>query len=156
MRRDDDPIITCGVLPFAVLPCDDDKPPHPNTERRVFMEIMGQLIEHLSEALKNNRKDVSKPLRIMVQAERVMDEYTSQGFVWLVPEQQALRETIFASMRISRRFLIKRALQSPPETWKRELEWLDDGSVEVLEDFEAACRHLDEGRRLFEGLRWTF
>jgi hypothetical protein len=49
--------------------------------------------------------------------------------------------------------VIKLVLQSSPEKCSRDLEQIDDGSTEALEDFEAACRHLDEGRRLFEGLR---
>jgi hypothetical protein len=153
MQKNDVPEFECSVLPFSVSPEDKDKPPIPAMEYLAYFEIMRQLIDFLTIALRGNPKDTSKPLRIMVQAEKVMNEYTKEGFVLLLPEQKALQETIFASMRISRRFLIKRALQSPPETWKRELEWLDDGSVEVREDFEAACRHLDEGRRLFEGLR---
>jgi hypothetical protein len=151
-EKNDVPEFQCGVLPFYVYPSCKGTPPHPDMERDAFLEITGQFVNYMTEALKNP-KDVRRPLQIMIAAERIMSEYLKFEFMSLAPELEALQEAIFTSMRVSRRHLIARALRSPPETWKRDIGSLDNGTVEVCEDFVAACKHLDEGKRLYEDLR---
>jgi hypothetical protein len=153
--RDDDPEIMCGVVPINPFPWQKDEPPEPAPHRQVFLEITGQLIEYLSEAVKE--RDHKRGLRIMVQAERVMGEYTREGFYLLLPMQRDLRDAIYCAFRIARRLFIRKALLCPPEQipqYQKDLEELGWCGPDATEDFRAVVRHLDEGTRLLGDLRY--
>jgi hypothetical protein len=136
------------------LPWDRGKPPDEETHRFVFFEIMSQLIEHVEAAL-NERDDVWKPIRIMVQADRLIEEYTIEGFVYLLPLQQRLQRAIYTACRMARRAFYRRALTCPPNEVAKYQADLQAGFLwdeKAEEDFAAAERHLADGTRLMDGL----
>jgi hypothetical protein len=160
MRDDDDSPFTYSVLPFCLSPEERDLPPHPNSHREPFFDVTRQIIELLSAALKE-RNDVWKPIRIMIQAERLIGEYTSEGFSLLLPIEQDLRETLRKAWRIERRIFIKRALSCPPEQIPEYREYLKEEWLsaspwghpgDAVEDFRAVEQHLKEGQALFDDL----
>jgi hypothetical protein len=152
---EDDPKVTCGCLPFALYPWDKDEPPDPGVHRDVFFEITSQLIKYLSAALKE-RDDVWKPFRIMAQAEKLMGEYTSEGFYLLLPIQRDLQDTLHTAWRMARRQFIRRALRCQPhetETFIRYFKEFDWKGAEAMEDFRAVESALARGVSIFDDLR---
>jgi hypothetical protein len=73
-----DPKFMCGTLAINDRPWEGPEP-HPRIHREAFFEITAQLIEFVEEALQN-KADVWKPIRIMVQAEHLIDLYTKNHF----------------------------------------------------------------------------
>jgi hypothetical protein len=155
MRKGDPEFeLTCSVLPFSPI-IGDDSPPDPATHCEVFLEITGKLIECLSAALLE-RDDVWKSLRIVAQAERLMGEYTSEGFYLLLPMQRDLQFTLHMAWRMARRQFIKHALLCPPnqtETYVRHFRELGWRGGEAVADFRAVEAALARGESIFDDLR---
>jgi hypothetical protein len=146
--------MTCSVLPFSPIAGDTD-PPDPAIHREVFLEITSQLIEFLEAALKD-RDDPNKPLRIIAQAERLMGEYTREGFYLLLPLQRDLQDTLHTAWRMARRQFIRKALRCQPhetETYVRYFRELGWKGAEAMEDFRAVEAALARGTSIFEDLR---
>jgi hypothetical protein len=150
--RDDE--LTCNVLPFSPIAGDTD-PPEPVAHHEVFFEITGQLIDLLGEAVKE--RDHKRGLRIMVNAERLIGEYTREGFYLLLPLQRDLRDAIYRAHRSARRLFIRKALLCPPEQkaqYQKDFEELGWRGFDAIEDFHTAVRHIEEGRALLDDLRY--
>jgi hypothetical protein len=148
-----DPEFLCGTLAINDRPWEGPEP-HPLMHREAFFEITGQLIEFLEKALQN-KEDVWKPIRIMVQAEHLIDMYTRNHFDLLVPLQADLQVTIRAAFRMARRAFYRRALRAPPHEVALYQKDLDEGFLwdeEAEADFEAVQQHLRYGTKLMEGL----
>jgi hypothetical protein len=153
--RDDDPQVTCGVVPINPFPWQKGEPPEPVTHSEVFLEITSQLIEFLEAALKE-RDDPDKPLRIIAQAENLMGTYTSEGFFLLEQIQRDLQDTLHTAWRMARRQFIRKALRCQPyetETYIQHFRELGWRGAEAMEDFHAVESALAEGRSIFEDLR---
>jgi hypothetical protein len=155
--RKDDPELKCSVLPFSPIFGDTD-PPNPTTHREVFLQITSQLIEFLCAALKE-RDDPNRPLRIIAQAEKLMDEYTREGFYLLAPIQRDLQDTLHTAWRMARRQFIRRALRCQPhetETFIRYFREFGWSGAEAMEDLRAVENALARGVSIFEDLRRSF
>jgi hypothetical protein len=150
----DDPVIDCHVIPINPI-IGDNSPPDPGVHREVFLEITSQLIDFLSEALKE-RDDPNRPLRIIAQAEKVIGMYTSIGFYLLDPIQRDLQDTLHTAWRMARRQFIRRALRCQPheiDTYVRHFRELGWKGAEAMEDFRAVESALGQGVSIFEDLR---
>jgi hypothetical protein len=155
---DDDPEVKCGCLPFAIIPWEKDLPPEPRTHRHVFAEISSQLLDFLTDAVAAAKAggDCLKPIRIMVQAEKLIDEYTREGWFMLDPLQTDLQSTILLAHRAARRELIRRALTCAAADRPYFDGILRSGKLDgpgAVEDFRAVEAHIDEGRSLYDDLR---
>jgi hypothetical protein len=125
-----------------------------DADQKVFLEVSAQVYALLEAATKQTDDDWM-PLRMMAKAEKLFAIYADEGFHRFTPLAKQLRATLETAARTARRAFIKRALLCNKEEWpqfERGLERLDDRSKEAREDYDAACKHLDEGRRLMEGL----
>jgi hypothetical protein len=154
--RDDE--VMCDVVPLR---------PDDEFERRcvewvkervewdAFEEVSGQYFRLMEEAMKSD--DVWEPIRVMARAEKLMRLYISMfgHDRWLPPLQRQLQDALYIAHRKARRVFIRAALTGRKEEtpYDRDLEsgkW--DGRPDTEEDRRAVERHLNEGRRLFEGL----
>ena len=117
-----------------------------------FLEITDQLFDHLERALRH-RHDPMRAIRVMAAGERVLAEYTAQGFHRLEPLRVDLALTVHAAFGMSRRFFIKKALTCSKQEFAkyqqsvREFGWTYSG--EAAEDYDAVIAHLDYGKALF-------
>jgi hypothetical protein len=124
------------------------------TQRQVLDEIASQLFEVLEEALKR-RDDPWRAISIIARGERLLAQFTAVNFTMLEPFRRQVQATLHKQWRVARRRFIRAALKAPDHEYQSYLNtfregWLD--GPDALEDFQAAERHVDEGRRLFEGL----
>ena len=146
------PEFCCSVLPFSHLDYYDTSPPAESSQRSAFLEITDQLFDHLERALRH-RHDPMRAIRVMAAGERVLAEYTAQGFHRLEPLRVDLALTVHAAFRMSRRFFIKKALTCSKQEFAkyqqsvREFGWTYSG--EAAEDYDAVIAHLDYGKALF-------
>jgi hypothetical protein len=74
--EDDLPEFHCSVLNI-VFPWQQDLSMPPRTERIIYSEIMEQLIEFLTEALKR-RDDPNAAIRVIAAAEKIVGEYLAE------------------------------------------------------------------------------
>jgi hypothetical protein len=160
MRDDDDLPFTHSVLPICLSPEEMDEPVDPDTQRIAFFDITGQIIEHLSAALKKVKEDPWAAVRVMSRGERILSEYTEVGFDKMEPIQRDLNDTLNKIWRMERRRIIKYALTCQPHEiaeYQKLLQepWLNAsprGPEHAAEDFKAVEKHLDDGCALFDDL----
>lgn len=144
-----DPEVKCGCLPFPLYPDEADEPVRLDVQSEVFDEIYQQLWDYLLAAYQN-RDDRWQALRIIIQAEKLIAEYTRQGFYLLNP----LAEVLNLLFRAERRIFIRRAVlcrEAERPIYKEALKRFE--GPDALADFDAVQRHLDEGGPLFDDLR---
>jgi hypothetical protein len=145
--RKDDPEIKCRAVPIRLW---DDVPIDPGTQHRTFEEIYWQIYELLFAAYEN-RDDRWQAVKIIIQAEKLIAQYTDAGFDLLIPLQEVLHQLF----RAERRIFIRRALlcrEQDRPIYKAALKkW--DCDADAAADFRVVERHLSEGRALFADLR---
>jgi hypothetical protein len=154
--NDDDLPFTYRVLPICLSPEERDLPAHPDSQREAFFDITGQIIEHLSAALKKTKEDPWAAIKVIVKGERIVAEYVEEGFDLLAPIQRDLQDTLHTAWRMARRQFIRRALRCQPhetETFIRYFKEFDWKGAEAMEDFRAVESALARGVSIFEDLR---
>jgi hypothetical protein len=154
MRDDDDIRIGYSILPFDPLDFWSTRPVDPAIQRQALDNTARQIIDCLSEALKQ-KDDPWRAMRVIVKGESIVAGYVNHRFDQLTPFQRQLQATLHKQWRVARRRFIRAALRAPEHEYQKYLEtfkegWLDGPDAD--EDFRAAERHVDEGARLFEGL----
>ena len=119
-----------------------------------FEQVSERYIELMEVALKSD--DVWEPIRVMARAERIMELYAAMwNDRWFPPLQRQLQDALYTAHRIARRLFIRRALTCSKEQQPHNDAMMKSGAWEgrgAIEDFDAVERHLDEGRRLLDGL----
>jgi hypothetical protein len=153
--RDDDLEITCGTLPFNIYPWDQYNPVRHDIQVQTGNEILSQYTAIL-ERLVKAKSDPLETVRLWIRTERLLIEYTSQGFNELLPFQARLRMHIDRAARVLRRWVIRNALSAPhlfDQFYREALNKLDTKDQETQEDYEAVCAHLDHGQDILFNLR---
>jgi hypothetical protein len=113
-RCPDHPEITCSTLPFGLHPWDEYNPAHFDVQMQTGNEIVKQytrILEHLVET----KSDPLEIVRLWIRTEKLLIEYTSEGFNELLPFQAGLRMHIDRATRVLRRVVIRNALKAPKE-----------------------------------------
>ena len=147
--------ITCGTLPFNLYPWDKYNPVRFDVQIATANEILTQYVKIL-ERLVKAKADPLETVRLWIRTEKLVIEYTSQGFNELLPFQARLRMHIDRAARVLRRVCIRSALKAPPHQnafWKDALTQLDTHDIECQEDWDAAVNAVDLGKDLLFNLR---
>jgi hypothetical protein len=156
--RDDDPDISCSILPFNPLDYWDRSPVDPDTQREAHDEIAAQMFRYVRLALKN-KEDPWAALRTFARAERVLGEYVAFGFDKLEPLQRELQKGLYRAFRMARRVFIMRALRCPPNEKETYLQYFKEfgwSGADAMEDFKEVQAILDRGEDFFKSLRrWS-
>lgn len=144
-----------SVLPIDELPS-DPKPLSPETQQDALDDIQAQFVEYMTLVVRD--PDPWVAIRIMVNCERILDSYTSEGFVMLAPVQAKLQADLHKVWRMARRQFLKRALLSPAHEFPLYLADCRDPELgldgpDAIADFDAVVRHLEEGGPLYGDLR---
>ena len=100
---------------YSVLPIDefpsDPRPPSRETQQDALDDIEAQFVKYMKLARAD--PDPWAAIQIIINAERILDEYASAGFDRLAPFQAAVQRDLWNAWRCVRRQFIKRALLSP-------------------------------------------
>src|SRR6516164_9145748 len=100
------------VLPFHVYPWDRYKP----VDRRVQIETANEIVTQYTKILERLVAAKADPLeivRLWIRTEKLLIEYTSEGFNELLPFRAQLRMNIDRAFRTLRRIVIRNALLCP-------------------------------------------
>jgi hypothetical protein len=147
--------INCSCLPLTIYPWDKYNAVDRRIQIRTANEILTQYNKILG-ALLAAKADPLEIVRLWIRTERLLQEYTSQGFNELLPRQAELRMHIDRAARVLRRCVIRNALLSPEEFagfYRDALTKLDTHDIECQEDWDAVCDHIDQGQVLLIHLR---
>ena len=139
----------CSILPF--IP-DQPTAPSSDTQQEALDAILREFVSAMTEAEAD--PNPWRAIKVMVNCEKILDAYTSEGFDSLAEFQQELRADLRKVWRMARRQHIKRALLSPPhefELYLDDMRHLD--GADAIADFHMVESHLDEGQSLFDDLR---
>ena len=143
------------VLPFHVYPWDRYKP----VDRRVQIETANEIVTQYTKILERlvaAKADPLETVRLWIRTEKLLIEYTSEGFNELLPFQARLRMHIDRAARVLRRVCIRSALKAPPDQnafWKDALTQLDTHDIECQEDWDCAVAAVEYGKDLLFNLR---
>lgn len=154
MRDEKDPF-HYSVLPIDEFPS-DPRPPSAEIQQEALDDIKAQFVRYMTIAVQD--PDPWVAIRIMVNCERILDSYTTEGFVMLAPVQAELQADLHKVWRMERRRFIKRALLSPADEFPRYLTTARDPKLgldgpDADADFDAVVRHIEAGGPLFADLR---
>jgi hypothetical protein len=144
-----------SVLPFDEFPSDPIAP-SAETQQDALDAVQQQFVRYMERAVEE--PDPWIAIRIMVNCERILDSYTSEGFAMLVPVQAELQADLHMVWRMERRRFIKRALLSPANEFPLYVAAARDPKLgldgpDADADFDAVVRHLEEGGPLYGDLR---
>jgi hypothetical protein len=143
------------VLPFRIYDWDRYTPVARRTQIETANEILTQYVKIL-QRLVAAKADPLETVRLWIRTEKLVIEYTSQGFNELLPFQARLRMHIDRAARVLRRVCIRSALKAPPHQnafWKDAFTKLDTHDIECQEDWDAAVNAVDHGKDLLFNLR---
>jgi hypothetical protein len=156
--RDDDTEITCGTLPLCVYPWDEYKPVREDVQAEVLAEIKQQFVDILERALKS-KSHPHRIIRILINTEKLLAQYTQERFTELLPFQAEIRLDLDRAFKILRRKIIRDALLAPKhdrellEIYRQGLKQLDSRDPEAAEHYQAVRNHLQYGTDIFFNLR---
>jgi Leu/Phe-tRNA-protein transferase len=134
----------------------DPWPPSRETQECALFDIQVQFVECMERAVQD--PDPWVAIKIMVNAERILDAYARGRFVMLAPVRDELRADLHKVWRMERRRFIRRALLSPADEFPRYLAAARDPKLgldgpDADADFDAVVRHLEQGGPLYGDLR---
>ena len=141
------PLYECATDPW---------PPSRETQECALFDIKAQFVECMERVLAD--PDPWVAIKIMVNAERILDAYVRERFHMLAPVQAELKADLHKVWRMARRKFLRAALLSPAHEFPQFLATARDpklglDGVDADADFDAVVRHLEAGGPLFDDLR---
>jgi hypothetical protein len=154
--RDEDNPFHYSVLPIDPFPGDPTPSPSAETQQCALDDIQHQFVAYMTVAVQD--PDPWKAIRIIVNCEKILDTYTSEGFDLLAEFQIELQADLHKVWRMARRSFIKRALLSPAHEFPLYVADFRDPKLgldgpDANADFDAVVQHIEEGGPLYEDLR---